>query len=166
MNHIFRAVATGRAARPLLASPGRMPRRAAPVLLLLLLAVPAALRAWQAAPAPPAAPCEPEGRGRPPRHWLGCRADPGPPRALADEERLLLGLPLDPNRASARALAFVPGLSARLARAVAEDRAANGPFPDVEALDRVPGIGPVRLARARAGLEVGPPAVDSDPPSR
>jgi len=132
-----------------------MPRRAATVLLLLLAGLPPALRGWLGAPAAPAAPCWPEGRGRPPRHWLGCRADAGRPRDLADEERLLLGLPLDPNRADARALAFVPGLSARLARAVVADRAAHGPFPDVEALDRVPGIGPGRLARARPWLAVG-----------
>lgn len=132
-----------------------MAHRAAHLLLLLALGLPPAWRVLAARSGPPA-PCPAEGRGAPPRHWLGCAADPGPPRGLADEERLLLGLPLDPNRASARALAFVPGLTPRLARAVVEDRRVHGPFPDVEALDRVAGIGAGRLARARGALSVVP----------
>jgi competence protein ComEA len=134
-----------------------MARRLAHLLVLLALAVPAAWKALAARPGAARASCPVEGRGEPPRHWLGCAADPGPARGLVDEERLLLRLPLDPNRAGARALAFVPGLTPRLARAVVEDRAAHGPFADVDALDRVEGIGPRRLALARAALEVRPP---------
>lgn len=92
-----------------------------------------------------------------PRHWLGCAADAGPRRALADDERLLLGLPLDPNRAGARELSFVPGLSRRLAEAVVAHRAEAGPFRTVEDLVRVRGIGPKRLARARPCLAIAPP---------
>jgi competence protein ComEA len=146
--------------------PGRlMPfppaRRLATLALLLALAAPAAWRVLAARPAEVRPGCVPEGRGQVPRHWLGCAADQGPRRDLADEERLLLGLPLDPNRAAARALAFVPGLTGRLARAVVEDRAARGPFPDVDALDRVEGIGPRRLELARPSLEVTPRAHDA-----
>jgi competence protein ComEA len=130
--------------------------RLAHLLLLLALAVPPALRHLAARPAA-AGPCSPEGRGRAPRHWLGCVADPGPRRDLADEERLLLGLPLDPNRAGARALAFVPGLTPGLARAVVADRQARGPFGAVEDLARVEGVGSQRLARARQALVVSPP---------
>ena len=90
----------------------------------------------------------------PPRGWLGCAADPGPPRPLSDEERLLIGRPLDPNRAGAEALAFVPGIGPGLARAVVDDREAHGPFQGVEDLVRVRGIGPKRLERARPWLEV------------
>jgi competence protein ComEA len=129
----------------------RLPR----LILLGLLAVPPGLRVLAGRPAP-ARPCSGEGRGQLPRHWLGCAADPGPPRALADEERLLLGLPLDPNTASARALAFVPGLSPRLAEAVVEERAARGPFTSVEDLRRVMGVGPGRLGQARAALRIDP----------
>jgi competence protein ComEA len=125
-------------------------------MLLLALAVPPVLRHLAARPAT-AAPCAPEGRGRAPRHWLGCAADPGPGRDLADEERLLLGLPLDPNRAGARALAFVPGLTPSLARAVVADRQARGPFGAVDELRRVEGIGAQRLARARQALVISPP---------
>jgi competence protein ComEA len=133
-----------------------MAPRLATFALLLAIFVPPAWRALAALPVAAAA-CSPAGRGAPPRHWLGCAADPGPPRALADEERLLLDLPLDPNRAGARALAFVPGLTPRLARAVVADRAARGPFADLDALDRVEGIGPRRLALARPALVVAPP---------
>lgn len=118
-------------------------------------------------------PCVPEGRGRPPRHWLGCRGDPGPPRDLTAEERLVLARPLDLNSAGERELAFVPGLSARLARAVVEHRRAHGPFRSVEELRAVRGIGPGRLAQARGHLEVderppdplpGWPAAGGTPP--
>ncbi len=133
-----------------------MPSRLARLLLLSALAAPAGWKALAARPSG-AGPCAPEGRGARPRHWLGCAADPGPPRALADEERLLLGVPLDPNLAGARALAFVPGLTPRLARAVVADRTARGPFGAVDDLRRVEGIGELRLARARAALAVAPP---------
>ena len=134
-----------------------MAARLARLLLLLALAAPPALRWLAAHPGPPPPPCRPEGRGPPPRHWLGCAADPGPPRALSDEERLHLGLALDPNTASARALAFVPGLSRSLAEAVVEERRRGGPFGSVEELRRVSGIGPRRLERARGALRPGVP---------
>lgn len=133
-----------------------MAHRLALLALLAALAVPPALRAWARRP-PVARTCVPEGRGAAPRHWLGCAADPGVPRDLSDEERLLLGRPLDPNRAGARALAFVPGLTRRLAAAVVADRARRGPFATVEDLRRVEGIGARRLARARGALAVAPP---------
>jgi competence protein ComEA len=92
----------------------------------------------------------------PPAHWIGCRADPGPPRALSGRERVLLGRPVDLNAASAEDLAAVPGISPRLAEAIAEDRRGRGPFRRVEDLLRVRGIGPARLAQARPWLSVGP----------
>ena len=98
--------------------------------------------------------CAPEGRGIPPRHWLGCAADPGPARALASDERLALGLPLDPNVAGSRELAFVPGLSRHLASQVVRDREVNGRYERVEDLLRVRGIGPRRLASASPHLRV------------
>jgi competence protein ComEA len=127
-------------------------------LLLVLLAVlfgPRSRR-WAELPPPPRA-CPPAGRGEPPRHWLGCAADPGPPRALADDERLVLGLPLDANRAEERVLAFVPGLSRRLAAELVAERSAHGPFASVEDVIRVRGVGPKRLARAAPHLAVPPP---------
>jgi competence protein ComEA len=61
---------------------------------------------------------------------------------------------VDLNAATAADLAAVPGLGPALAAEVVADRAARGPFPSVDALRRVRGIGPARLARARAWLEV------------
>lgn len=102
--------------------------------------------------------CRPEGRGEPPRHWIGCAGDPGVPRDLQPDERLVLGLPIDLNVAGERELAFVPGLSRRLARAVVEHRAASGPFASVDDLLAVKGIGPRRLEQARPRLLVVPAA--------
>jgi competence protein ComEA len=130
-------------------------RLALAVLLAATLAA-APLRAWLERP-PQRPACEPAGRGTPPRHWLGCAADPGPRRALAADERLVLGLPIDPNAAAPRELAFVPGLSHRLAEEIVADRERNGPFARVEDLERVRGIGPRKLAAARPHLEVRPP---------
>ncbi len=130
-------------------------RLALAIVLLAVLSAPGLRR--RAEVPPPAPPCAPGGRGTPPRHWLGCAADAGPRRVLADDERLVLGLPLDPNRAEERVLAFVPGLSRRLAAEIAADRRANGPFPSVADLERVRGIGPKRLARAAPHLAVSAP---------
>ncbi|MBI5066715.1 MAG: helix-hairpin-helix domain-containing protein [Deltaproteobacteria bacterium] len=129
------------------------PARIALVLVLAAALLPSALRA-QRRPEPPAPACEPQGRGTPPRHWIGCAADEGPGRALTGGERLLLDLPLDLNRAAAAELALVPGLSPRLAEEVVADRERRGPFREVGELDRVRGVGPARLARARLHLAV------------
>jgi competence protein ComEA len=132
-----------------------MHRLAVAILLGIVLA-PTALRRSIESPAP-IPPCRPEGRGVPPRGWLGCASAPGPERPLEDEERLVLGLPLDPNATGARGLAFVPGLSPRIAAEVVRDRGSEGPFASVEDLLRVHGIGPKRLALARSSLRVGLP---------
>ncbi len=129
------------------------PRRFALAVTLVLVLVAGRLRVALEIPVARSG-CSPEGRGEPPRHFLGCAADPGPPRALAAEERLALGLPLDPNTAGARELAFVPGLSRRLAEDIVLDRERNGPYRRVAELARVRGIGPRKLAEAASHLAV------------
>jgi competence protein ComEA len=124
-------------------------------LAALLVASPTAVR-LAAAPAPERAPCTPEGRGLPPRHWVACTGDPGAARPLDGPQRLALGLPLDVNRATAGDLAAVPGLSARLGEEIVQDRGRRGPFRTLDELVRVRGIGPSRLVRARAYLVAGP----------
>jgi len=126
-------------------------RAAALCLLLAAVLAPSALRSRCGAPL---APCLREGRGRPPRHWLGCAADAGPRRDLTAAERLAVGLPVDPNTAGERELAFVPGLTPLLAREVVAWRRAHGPFRAVDDLLSVTGIGPRRLERARPHLAV------------
>jgi competence protein ComEA len=134
-----------------------MAHRLALVVALVPLLLAAPFRAWfRPAPRPPS--CELVPMGEPPRHWLACVSQSRPPaRPLADEERLLLGLPLDLNSARPEALAFVPGLSRRLAVAVAADRTSRGRFDRVDELRRVGGIGEKRLALARGALFVVPP---------
>jgi competence protein ComEA len=129
-------------------------RRLALVLACALTLVPSAWRVVAARPQPAPA-CAPEGRGVPPRHWIGCAGDPGPPRDLTGQERVLLGLPVDLDRASAEDLAAVPGLSARLGAEIVADRARRGRFASPDDLIRVRGIGPARLARARPFLATG-----------
>jgi len=128
-------------------------RRLAIVLLVALSLLPALLRRI---PGPAPRRCAEEGRGAPPRHWLGCAADGGSPRDLSGDERLLLGRPLDLNGATARELSFVPGLTRLLAAEVVADRAQAGEFRGVDELLRVRGIGPRRLERARPFLCVAP----------
>ncbi len=134
-----------------------MAHRLALVVVLVPLLLAAPLRTWlRPAPRPPG--CDSVPLGVLPRHWLACVSEPRPPdRPLADEERLLLGLQLDLNSARPGTLAFVPGLSRRLAAAVATDRASRGRFERVEDLRRVRGIGEKRLAQARRALVVVPP---------
>ena len=109
-------------------------RRPTIALLLALAAAPTAARlALRRIPAGHRA-CAPEGRGVPPRGWIGCAGDAGSPRALDGAERLAVGLPLDANRASAAELALVPGLSVRLAEELARDRERLGRFESVDAL--------------------------------
>jgi competence protein ComEA len=122
-------------------------------VLALLLVAPAAWRAsGRGVPGRP--PCEPEGRGIPPAGWIGCRGDPGLRRPLTGPELVLLGRPVDLNVGTAEDLAAVPGIGPALAAEVVADREARGAFPSVDALGRVRGIGPARLARARGWLEV------------
>jgi competence protein ComEA len=130
-----------------------MPRRLALAIVLALVLSLAPLRAWLERPAP-RPPCAPAGRGVPPRHHLGCAADGGPSRALAADVRLVLGLPVDVNSAGARDLAFVPGLSRRLASEIVLDRERRGRYRSVAELARVRGIGPKKLAAAAPHLTV------------
>jgi competence protein ComEA len=62
--------------------------------------------------------------------------------------------PLDLNRADREQLATLPGIGPALAERIVADRERRGPFGDADALMRVPGIGPKRLAQVRAHLTV------------
>jgi competence protein ComEA len=132
-------------------------QRLALALVLLAALSTAPLRTWLERPSRRPVCAVPQGRGEGVRGWIGCAGDAGEPRPLRQDERMALGLPVDPNRAGVRELALVPGLTAGLARAVVEERRRAGPFATVEDLGRVRGIGPKRLARARPHLSVHPP---------
>jgi competence protein ComEA len=112
---------------------------------MLALALP-----WPRREAPPcAAPREAAARDG---HTIAVRCDgSGPP--LRGPARLLFGLPLDPNRADARALQALPGIGPARAAAIVAERGRR-PFRDVADLRRVPGIGPVTLRRIDPWLAV------------
>lgn len=78
----------------------------------------------------------------------------GQPRLVPMDELLVVGLPVSLNDASATALDSLPGVGPALAAAIVADREANGPFPDVAALDRVQGIGPATVEELRPFLVV------------
>jgi len=57
--------------------------------------------------------------------------------------------PIDVNVASPAELESLPGVGPATAAAIVTERERNGPFLDVEDLDRVPGIGPAKLDALR-----------------
>ena len=57
------------------------------------------------------------------------------------DDPLVVGLPLDPNTASAAALDAVPGVSTRAAEAIVAERRAHGAYRSIDALRRAPGVG-------------------------
>jgi len=130
-----------------------MPARVALAIALVLALVPTGFRR-RLPSGKDAVACAPEGRGDPPRHWVGCAGDGGARRGLTAAERLLHGLPIDPNQASAEELAGLPGISPGLAAAIVAERVARGPFASVEDVVRVRGIGRARLAAIRPHLAV------------
>ncbi|RIL07121.1 MAG: DNA-binding protein [Proteobacteria bacterium] len=76
---------------------------------------------------------------------MACDPARGAP-PLAGAAGLLFGIPLDVNRADARALEALPGIGPTRADAIVRARDA-APFCRVEELTRVAGLGPVTVAR-------------------
>jgi competence ComEA-like helix-hairpin-helix protein len=63
--------------------------------------------------------------------------------------------PIDVNRADAAALATLPGIGPVLAARIVAYRDSVGPFPDLDALVAVRGVGPATLERLRPLLRAG-----------
>jgi competence protein ComEA len=61
-------------------------------------------------------------------------------------ERMLLKIPLDPDRLTAQEWSDLPGIGEVLAARIVADRQKNGAFGSLEGLLRVPGLGPGRVA--------------------
>ncbi|HEX9024650.1 MAG TPA: helix-hairpin-helix domain-containing protein [Geobacteraceae bacterium] len=61
------------------------------------------------------------------------------------KERMVLGIPLDPDLMDLADWDSLPGIGPVLAKSIVDDRHNNGAFGSVEALRRVPGIGEKRL---------------------
>lgn len=80
------------------------------------------------------------------------------------DELLVVGLPVDANRATAAALQAIPGLGPARAQAIVDERLARGPFLTIDDLKRVRGIGPATVAKLRPFITTGSvssPAVSS-----
>ncbi len=72
------------------------------------------------------------------------------------DDLLVIGLPIDINAASASALQAIPGLGTARARAIVDHRAAQGPYPSVEALEQVHGLGPRTVEQVRPFVTATP----------
>lgn len=121
-----------------------MPPERRAILLLLGLAVSGqALRLWLARPgsAPGQVALLPMPAGATP---LAHRDS-----ALALARPLAPGERVDLDRASPLEIARLPRIGLRLAKTIVADREARGPFGALEAVDRVPGVGPGLLAAIR-----------------
>lgn len=64
---------------------------------------------------------------------------------MSAEARMLLGIPLHPDRMSRDDWQALPGIGEKLAEAIESDRQKNGEFGSLSGLRRVRGIGPGRL---------------------
>jgi competence protein ComEA len=77
-----------------------------------------------------------------------------PPSPVAAGPGITLGIRLDLNRASADELALVQGIGPALAKALVDARQASGGFKGWDEVDRVPGMGPSKLAALKAVAEI------------
>jgi competence protein ComEA len=95
---------------------------------------------------------------------------PGVPRAHRDSS-VALARPLRPgeridlDRASAAEIARLPRVGRALARAIISNRTTHGPFGSLEALDRVPGIGPGLMAAIAGQVSFSATGPLSPPPA-
>jgi competence ComEA-like helix-hairpin-helix protein len=76
--------------------------------------------------------------------------------AMSADMRIVVGLPLDLNRASAQDLELVNGIGPKLAAAIVHDRDQNGAYGSVDDLSRVRGIKPATLKKLRPYVAVLP----------
>jgi competence protein ComEA len=65
--------------------------------------------------------------------------------SMKAKERMLLGIPLDPDRMDFADWDSLPGIGPGLAKSIMADRHNYGAFGSIESLQRVPGIGEKKL---------------------
>jgi competence protein ComEA len=72
------------------------------------------------------------------------------------DDTLVVGVPVDINRATAAALEALPGVGPSRSRDIVEERETNGPYTSVDALTRVKGIGPATVEKLRPFVQAQP----------
>ena len=65
------------------------------------------------------------------------------------QERMLLGMPLNPDTMNTADWEALPGIGPALARTIITDRQNNGGFGSIEGLARVPGVGEKKISTLR-----------------
>jgi len=87
--------------------------------------------------------------------------------AYAAERRrgvaLAVGERIDPNRADEAELDRLPGVGPALARAIVDSRREEGPFRSLRDLERVPGLGSIRVRRLASHLALPGSAAEGVP---
>ncbi len=68
---------------------------------------------------------------------------------------LVVGLPVDVNRATVEALEALPGVGPATAAAIVAERESGGPYADVDALVRARGVGPSTVEALRPFVTAG-----------
>ncbi len=86
-------------------------------------------------------------------------AESPPPQRAVAETSAVTG-PIDLNTAGVEQLVTLPRIGPTLAARIVDDREAHGPFGSVDALDRVPGIGPHTIELIRPHAAVSAPLTD------
>jgi competence ComEA-like helix-hairpin-helix protein len=69
--------------------------------------------------------------------------------------RLVYGLKVDINSATAEELTLLPGIGEVLARRIVEERSVSGSFNSINELDRIKGLSPRRLKALTPYITVG-----------
>ncbi|MCB9626537.1 MAG: helix-hairpin-helix domain-containing protein [Sandaracinaceae bacterium] len=97
--------------------------------------------------------------------YQSVRPAPPSPEAAAQIAVVRDGGRIDVNHADALTLQLLPGVGPVVAQRILDDRAAHGPYPSLEAMTRVSGIGPRTVERIAALAFVGPaePAAERGP---
>jgi competence protein ComEA len=68
---------------------------------------------------------------------------------MAAAERILFGIPLDPDQMGYEDWQSLPGIGPKLAELIVLDRQDNGRFGSLAAVNRVPGVGPGKIESIR-----------------
>lgn len=99
------------------------------------------------------------------REWMGDRVEDRRGREEGEgavqvgstdwAAKLLYGIPINVNQASAEDLTLLDGIGPVLAERIVEQRERAGPFESVEDLMDVKGIGPKKLKKIREYITVG-----------